>query len=482
MAPSPTGPIHIGNIHTALFNWLYARKSGGKFVLRFEDTDQARSKPEWGKVIFEEMKWLGLDWDEGPDILGPYPPYTQMERLDMYHEYAQRLLDSGWVYKCYCTPEELDEERKAADTRHEAYQYSGKCRDLTPEQQAKLEAEGRKPALRFRVPRGQTVVLDDLIRGRIEFPTDSIGDFIIMRPSGIPIYNFAVVIDDTTMKITHVIRGEGHIPNTPVQLLIYQALGLTPPHFGHVGHILGSDRQKLSKRNGDAFIGDYRERGYLPEALFNFMALLGWTPPDGREFLTKDEMIELFSLDRITKAPSVFDINKLNWMNGNYIRALSPEELAKKCLPYLVKAGLVADNPTDEQMPHIVDVVKLDQERIVTLADIVEATDFFFKPDLEYNNDARKTLAKADVESLKAATEALSAVKPEHFTVEELEPLCRDLVERLGKKTKEVFQPIRAAITGRIASPPLFDTMVVLGQPTVIARLKAAIVFASRPE
>jgi len=494
VAPSPTGPIHIGNMHTAFFNWLFARNTGGAFILRFEDTDRERSREDYERLIFEEMKWLGLDWDEGPDIGGPYGPYRQSERLDLYADYARRLEESGHVYPCYCTPEELAAERARAQEEGRAYKYSGRCRRLDDEGRARMAAEGRTPALRFAVPEGRVVVIDDLIRGRIEYPTDAISDFIIVRPSGMPLYNFAVVVDDITMRISHVIRGEGHIPNTPVQCLIYEALGAERPLFGHVGHILLPSREKMAKRAGNAYVGLYREQGYLPETLVNFMALLGWTPPDGREFLNLDEIIEVFSLDRVTKAPSVFDPEKLTWMNANYIRRLKTEDLARRCLPFLEKAGLVAGGldlgDPDEVLPppegtvpssfsRVVHIVGLEQERIQTLAEIVEATEFFFRRSIDYDDKAAKTLRKEGTAGI--LVRSLEAYRDhEDWRPEPLEETGRRLCDELGLSARKVFQPMRAAITGRLASPPLFDTMVGLGRSLCLERLEKAVEFAAR--
>lgn len=470
MAPSPTGPIHVGNLHTALFNWLFARSQGGTFILRFEDTDQERSKPEWEEVIFQEMKWLGLDWDEGPDIGGPFAPYRQMQRLDLYDRYARQLLESRHAYRCYCTPEELEAERAEAQSKGIAYLYSRKCRNLSPEDGRRLETEGRKSVIRFAVPDGRTVAFEDLIRGVIETPSDSISDFIIVRSNGIPIYNFAVVIDDITMDITHVIRGEGHISNTPVQVLIYQALGAKMPRIGHIGHVLGTDRAKLSKRNGDAFVGDYRNRGYLPEALLNFMSLLGWTPEGAREFVTREEIIKEFDLNRVTKAAAVFDLQKLEWMNGNYIRQKSPGELADLCLPWLQKAGFVPMGVTPEIRDKIKAIVALEQERIKTLAEIVPATDFFFKDQIDYDPDSvAKVLTPDSMPALRQVRERLAGLKT--WDLPAVESLIRGLVEETGLKTKAVFQPIRVAVTGRTVSPPLFETMVILGKDETLRRI-----------
>jgi glutamyl-tRNA synthetase len=492
-------------MHTAFFNWLFARGSGGTFILRFEDTDRERSDEKFEKLIFEEMKWLGLDWDEGPDIGGDYGPYRQSERLPLYADFARRLVDSGHVYNCYCTPEELDGERKEAQKAGQAYKYSGRCRRMGPEEKARLEKEGRRPALRFAVPEGRVVVIDDLIRSQIEYPTDAISDFIIVRPNGMPLYNFAVVVDDLTMRVTHVIRGEGHISNTPVQCLMYDALGEKRPLFGHVGHILLPSREKMAKRAGNAYVGMYREEGFLPEAVINFMALLGWTPPDGREFLSLAEVVAEFTIDRVTKAPSVFDPEKLTWMNANYIRRLDREELARRCLPFLKKAGFVAETmgegdaaavpaPPPGMVPcdfgRVARIVGLEQERIETLAKIGPATEFFFRKDIGYDDQAEKLLSSDGVAGvLERALESYRGhggpASPDGgsdagWDPDSLEVTGRALAGALGLSAKLVFQPIRAAVTGRLASPPLFDTMAVLGRELCLERLARAVDFARR--
>ncbi|HWI53565.1 MAG TPA: glutamate--tRNA ligase [Symbiobacteriaceae bacterium] len=473
MAPSPTGPIHVGNVHTALFNWLWARNTGGKFILRFEDTDRERSKTEWETVIFEDLAWLGMDWDEGPDKGGPYPPYRQMDRLEMYREYADKLLASGHVYKCYCTKEEEDEDRKAAQNENRAYQYKGRCRNLTAEQQAAFEAEGRPHVLRFRVPKGEVVSYKDTVRGPIEFATDTIGDFIIMRSSGIPLYNFAVVIDDVTMKVTHILRGEGHIPNTPVQLLIYRALGLPIPEIGHVGHMTNEDRGKLSKRKGEAAVRDYREQGYLPDALFNFMALLGWTPPGaekGEEILSREELIRDFDITKITKASSVFDRNKLNWMNGMYIRKKTNEEFANLALPFVVEAGQTTEEKARANWDWFVAVLAEVKERVVTLAEVPEHISYFMEDEITVDEAAAaKFLTDAVKPFFRAVVEGLRTVD---WSLEAIEQMIRGHMDSMGMKPKESIQPMRVAITGRTATPGLFEVAHLIGRERLIARME----------
>lgn len=473
MAPSPTGPIHVGNLHTALFNWLFARSQGGTFILRFEDTDRERSKPEWEQVIYDEMRWLGLDWDEGPDIGGPVGPYRQMERLDLYREYTDRLLASGHAYYCYCTPEELNAERQEAQRRNQVYLYSRRCLHLTEADKRRFEAEGRKPVLRFRVPDNTVVTFTDMLRGPIETPSHSISDFIVVRSNGIPIYNFAVVVDDITMDITHIIRGEGHISNTPVQALLYEALGEPMPQIAHIGHVLGSDRAKLSKRTGDAFVGEYRDQGYLSEALLNFLVLLGWAPAGDREFLTRDEMIKEFDLNRVTKTAAIFDLQKLEWMNAHYIRQQPVSRLTDLCLPFLQAAGHISEPPQGAERERLETIIGLEQERIRTLKDIQASTAFFFHEPPPYDpGSVEKVLKPETVPVLEAMRARLAAVTA--WTVPELEAVCRSYVAESGLKVKQVFQPVRVAVTGSSVSPPLFETMAVLGKERCLARLDRA--------
>jgi len=474
MAPSPTGPIHIGNVHTTLFNWLFARQRGGSFVLRFEDTDAARSERHWEQVIFDELSWLGLDWDEGPDRGGPYGPYRQTERLDIYRRYADLLLRAGAAYECFCTVEELEAGRKAAQDRGRPYQYDRRCRNLTPGQRQALRAEGREPAIRFAVPDDQVVVIEDLIRGRIEFPAAALADPVIIRANGMPLYNFAVVVDDLTMHITHVLRGEGHVSNTPLQVLIYQALGEDVPVFGHLGHITAGGGVKFSKRRGEGYIGYYRELGVLPQAMFNYLALLGWTPSGDREILTREEIIREFDIGRVTPSPSQFDTVKLLWFCGHHIRRLPAAELARLCVPYLAGAGLIPEKPDAALLQKVEGVVALGQTRIESLSAIVELTEYFFREDVAYTAQAVKLIERHGVrDMLRLALGRLSAVPA--WTVEVLEEAGRGLLAELGQEAGAVYQPIRAAVTGRTASPPLFDTLYWIGRQRSLARLEKAV-------
>ena len=473
IAPSPTGPIHVGNVHTALFNWLWARRQGGTFILRFEDTDRERSRAEWEQVIFEDLAWLGMNWDEGPDKDGPYAPYRQMDRLEMYRDYADKMLQSGHVYKCFCTKEEEDADRQEAQAQNKAYQYKGRCRNLTAEQQAAFAAEGRSHVLRFRVPRGEKISFEDTVRGLIEFATDSIGDFIIMRANGIPLYNFAVVIDDVTMKITHIIRGEGHISNTPVQLLIYKALDLPIPAIGHVGHMTNEERGKLSKRKGEASVRDYREQGYLPEALMNFMAFLGWTPPggeEGREILTVEELINEFDIKDVTPAPSVFDKNKLNWMNAKYIRMKSLDQFAELALPFVVESGLITEEKARTEWAWFKEVMAQVHERVVTLAEVPQHIDYLVNEELVMDEAAAaKFLTDAVKPFFSTVAEGLETVE---WSVSALEQMIRSQMDALGLKPKESIQPMRVAISGRTATPGLWEIVYLIGRERTIKRLR----------
>ena len=348
-APSPTGPFHIGGARSALFNFLFARKYGGKVILRIEDTDRERSSRGSEQDIMNSMGWLGITWDEGPDVGGEFGPYRQMERLSIYEKYVQQLFDKGYAYYCYCTEEELEALRQEQMAKGEMVRYTGRCRDLTEEERKAFEAEGRKAVVRFRVPEEEIIKINDLVRGEVSFESSGIGDFIIVKSDGVPTYNFAVVVDDHEMGITHVIRAEEHLSNTPRQVLIYNALGIPLPEFAHISLILGKDHSKMSKRHGATSINQYMELGYLPEALVNFLALLGWAPEGEEEVLSMEELIAGFSLDRVSKSPAVFDLEKLQWLNGLYIRSSDIERITRMALPYYQKAGYASENPDAEE-------------------------------------------------------------------------------------------------------------------------------------
>lgn len=477
MAPSPTGPFHVGGARTALFNWLFARHYGGAFVLRIEDTDVVRSKPEFVEDIVRSLRWLGLDWDEGPEIGGPNGPYFQMERLHTYQTAIVKLLASGAAYYCYCTPEELEAERERAKAAKIAYRYSRRCRALTTKQRAALANEGRRPVVRFTMPTDGTVAFDDLIRGHISFSNAELDDLVLVKSDGIPTYNFAVVVDDTTMEITHVIRGEDHISNTPKQIHIFRSLGYELPRFGHLPMILGPDRSKLSKRHGAASITEYAEMGFLPEALVNYLALLGWSFDDKREIFTKEELVRLFTIERVGKTGAIFNIDKLDWMNGYYIRQLDLNNLTERVLPFLRRAGLVEQEELSvERFAYAKSVVALIQERLKRLAEAPELTSFFFQDEITYDPSQLVGKGLTPAEARAALVEARSrmAAVPE-FDTPGLEHTMRELAEDLAMKTGQLFGSLRVAVTGRTVSPPLFETMAVLGRDRSLARVDEAI-------
>lgn len=477
-APSPTGYLHIGGARTALFSWLFARKHGGVFVLRIEDTDLDRSRPDLVKPILDSLRWLGIDWDEGPEVGGPHGPYFQSQRLERYHAEAQRLVDAGKAYRCYCTPEELEQMREESRRRGEAaFRYPGRCRDLTPAERAAREREGRPSVVRLKVaPAGETVVRD-LIHGEVRFSHDVIDDFILMKSDGTPTYNFAVTVDDHDMRITHVIRGDEHLSNTPRQLLIAEALGYEPPQFAHVPLILAPDRSKLSKRHGAVAVEEFRDQGFFPEAIVNYIALLGWSPGDGREFLTREEMVAAFDLDRIHKAAAIYDVEKMTWMNGQYMRLLPLERVVAGALPRLQAAGLIEAEPDPARREHVARVVELVRQRVRTMAELVEASAFFFSDDFAYDPDGvRKRFDKPGAaEVLEAAREALERLT--EFDAASIEAAYRALAERLGIGTGDLFHPTRLAVSGRTVGPGLFEMMEVLGRERCVERLARAAAF-----
>ncbi|MDN5293471.1 MAG: nondiscriminating glutamyl-tRNA synthetase [Eubacteriales bacterium] len=470
-APSPTGPLHIGGARSALFNWLLARKYNGTMVVRIEDTDLERSSPESEKNILDSLRWLGIDWDEGVEKGGPYGPYRQTERVEIYREYAQRLLAEGKAYYCYCTEEELEAERQALLARGEMPRYTGRCLRLTVAEKRRLEAEGRRPALRFRVPPGRVVTVEDLVRGPVRFETDGIGDFVIVKSDGIPTYNFAVVIDDALMKITHVIRGEEHLSNTPRQLLLYEALGFTPPRFAHVSLILGQDRTKMSKRHGATSVEQYRRMGYLPEALINFLALLGWAPEGEKEIFSREELIQEFSLDRVAKNPAVFDLEKLNWLNGYYIRQAPLAKIRELAVPYLREAGYI----TGQENPAWLDlVVQSVREYLTCLAEITQHVGIYFAPQVPPADEEAANVLRG--EQVPQVLTAFSRLVEERdiTTVEEAKAVLKDLTRMTRLGGKQVYLPLRVALTGRTRGPELYYILPILGREKLKQRVEAA--------
>ncbi len=478
-APSPTGPLHIGGARSALFNYLLARKHGGTFILRIEDTDLERSSRESEQNIMDSLRWLGMDWDEGPDKGGPFGPYRQTERLGTYRSYVDRLLAEGKAYLCYCTEEELAAEREALMTKVELPRYLGRCRSLTQGCRERLEAEGRKPVVRFLVPEDQTVVVEDRVRGQVAFETNGIGDFVIVKSDGIPTYNFAVVIDDATMEITHVIRAEEHLSNTPRQILIYQALGLPLPEFAHISLILGKDRTKMSKRHGSTSVVQYREQGYLPQALVNFLALLGWAPEGEEEIFSMEQLVDRFSLDRVAKNPAVFDMDKLLWLNGYYIRQAPLEEVTRLALPYLQAAGYVGGEVSHVQMEWLKHLVGAVRKGISHLAEIPARTALFFTNELTYSAEAQRVLQEEQVPMVLNTLKEKLAVTP--MTEEGVKGMLKTLAKELKLGGKQVYMPIRAALTGEVHGPELFDIIPLLGVEECARRLDSAVALVTGP-
>lgn len=470
-APSPTGPLHIGGARSALFNYLLARQTGGNFILRIEDTDLERSSRESEENIKESLRWLGITWDEGVDVGGPYGPYRQTERLELYQKYVEQLLNTGHAYRCYCTEEELEQQRQELLAKGEMPRYLGNCRNLTPEQEEAFRREGRKPVIRFRVPSGENIVVNDLVRGQVSFESDGIGDFIIVKSDGIPTYNYAVVIDDALMKITHVVRAEEHLSNTPRQLLIYHALGFPEPAFAHISLILGKDRTKMSKRHGSTSVVQYREQGYLPEALVNFLALLGWSPEGEEEIFSMEELCRQFSLDRVAKNPAIFDLDKLNWLNGFYIRQTPVENIAQMAIPFLQKAGYLPEELTEEDERKVNQIVAAVQEYLPYVGAIVDHVEIFFAQEIKVESEeAKKVLQEEQVPQV-VELFAAKIKEADNLDVDNVKKILKSTSKELKIGGRKVFMPLRVALTGKTQGPELHDIIPVLGKEKVLQRL-----------
>ncbi len=483
IAPSPTGPLHVGTARTALFNYLFARHTGGTFVLRMEDTDAARSTEAYERDILEGLHSLGLDWDEGPnpgdgDDRGPYGPYRQMQRLDRYAAATAELLARDLAYPCYCTLAELDADRKAQEAAHQPPRYVGRCANLTPEERASRVAEGRPAAIRFRVAPG-VVRFEDLIRGEVEIDAANLGgDFVVVRGDGSPLYHFTVVVDDAAMEISHVIRGEDHLSNTPKHILLFRALGHDVPQFAHLPLILNADRTKMSKRKSQTAVADYVAEGFVREALINYLALLGWSTGTEEEILSLEEIVLRFDLVHVQKGGAVFDRERLEWLNGQWIRRLEPEDLIERLQPFLEKdlaAGRIDRLPSAEELRALLPIV---QERLPRLNAIGDLVGFLWIDHLEPDPALivpKRWDAATTLEALRAARETIvETIGPVTFEADELEPPLRALAEARGWKASDLFMAIRVAVTGRTATPPLFDSLVALGREQVLARLDAA--------
>ncbi len=474
-APSPTGFPHVGGIRTALFNWLFARHHGGAFIIRIEDTDVARKVEGAVAALTSSLKWLGMDWDEGPGVDGKYGPYYQSQRLALYRDAAERLIAQSNAYKCYCSSERLEEMRKEQMARKQPSGYDRRCRDLTPEERSAKEAAGITPVVRFKVPREGQTRFHDLIRGDVVFDNANIDDFVMLKSDGYPTYHLANVVDDHAMEISHVLRAEEWLSSTPRHLLMYQALAYEPPLFAHLPDVLGADRKKLSKRHGDVAITEYIEGGYLPDAIINFLTLLGWSKDDKTDLMSRSDIIASFSLERVSKTAAIFNVEKLDWMNGVYIRSLTIEDLSNKILPFLDKY-LPPEVKRPLDVNYVRQIVPLIRERINTLKDAAAYADFFFIDKLEYDAAKfvdKKTNPETALAALKSAEEKLASL--ESFDREQLENTLRSLADNLGLKAGQLFNVLRVATTARDATPPLFETMEVLGKERCLQRIKAAI-------
>ena len=465
-APSPTGYPHLGNIRTALFNWVFARHNNGTFILRIEDTDVARMVEGAADVLLQSLHWLGFDWDEGP--------YFQSQRLELYRGVAKQLLNQELAYHCYCSPQRLESMRQEQIKRKQPPGYDRHCRYLTREQRAEMEASGITPVVRFKSPLEGQTSFNDLLRGQIVFENATLDDFVLLKSDGYPTYHLANIVDDHLMAISHVLRADEWLSSTPRHVLLYQALGWQPPQFAHLPMILGPDRSKLSKRHGATAISEYREQGYLPEAMFNFLALLGWSLDDKTELLTREEIVKHFSLERISRTAAVFNKDKLDWMNGVYLRGLSLEEFTKRAMPFL-EGDLPAEVNRPLDIGYISQIMPLIQERAKTLAEVPQLTDFFFVERLEY--DTGLLLGKIEraeaIKSLRASVAKTDGLKG--WYAASLEAVFRPLAGELKLKTSVFFGLLRVAITGRTAAPPLFQTMEVLGKGRCLHRLEMAL-------
>jgi glutamyl-tRNA synthetase len=479
--PSPTGSPHVGLARTALFNWAFARHHGGTFVFRIEDTDAARDSQESYDTLLEVMRWLGFDWDEGPEVGGPFGPYRQSQRYDIYADVAAKLLAAGRAYHCYCSADELDQRNEKARSEGRAPGYDGHCRELTSEQVAAFEAEGRKPVVRFRMP-DQAITFDDLVRGDITFQPENVPDYVLVRGNGHPLYTLVNPVDDALMEITHVLRGEDLLSSTPRQIALYDALAEigvgngTTPLFGHLPYVMGQGNKKLSKRDPESNLLGYRDRGFLPEGLLNYLALLGWAIAEDRDIFSMDEMVAAFEIDRVNPNPARFDLKKAEAINATHLRALPVEELTERLVPVLQAAGVLDAEVTEEQRALLAAATPLVQERMTTLDESIAMLGFLFADESDFERDA------ADVEKLlnedgravvKAAHDALAGLASWDTAAID-EALRKALVEELGLKPRNAFGPVRVAVTGRRVSPPLFESLELLGRDRSLARLSSA--------
>ena len=474
-APSPTGDLHVGNIRTALFDWAYARHTGGTFLFRIEDTDTTRVTDEYIQAAIDTLKWLGLNWDEGPEVGGENGPYLQSQRLDIYAKWAQTFLDNKDAYHCYCSPEELEAVREEQRKANVAPGYNGHCRELSADQIAAYKAQGREAVVRMRMPDGSTTFTDE-IRGEVTFDHKFVPDFVLVRADGSPLYTLAVAVDDVLMKVTHVLRGEDLLSSTPRQIRVYQAMGVKPedyPVFAHLPFVMGQDNAKLSKRNGEVSIAWYRQMGYLPEAICNYLALLGWSPGDDRENITMKELCELFTVEKVHSSPARFDMKKLEAINGDKIRALTIDEFLHWSLPFLKDGGIITG--TDSEIALVKSALPLIQERIVTLSEVPKMLAFLFTTNFAV--EAESVSKISDAASKEILTRSLAELTPlttwDHASIEAA--LRASLIEEMGLKPRIAFTALRIAATGSTISPPLFESMELLGKEACLARITGAI-------
>jgi len=448
-APSPTGYLHVGNARTALFNWLFARQKKGVFILRVEDTDIERSRPEYYERLLSDLRWLGLDWDEGPDVGGAYGPYLQSQRMDLYHRYGQQLLAERKAYYCFCSPEELERARQGALAAGKMPVYSGRCRNISPEEAAARVARGEKAAVRLRTPDQGEIVFNDLIRGNLCFQLEVIGDPILIRSNGMPAYNYAVVIDDHLMAVTHVIRGEDHISNTPRQILVYQALGWEAPQFAHLAMVMGEDNTRLSKRHGATSVDQFAQDGFLPEALFNYLALLGWSPPEGQEVLEPEEVVKLFDLTRVSRSAAIFDYQKLYWLNRQHLKRLSSREKLEKALPFLRQAGLLPEKLTADHQAWLERALEALVEGVDKLSDLAAQFELFFTFRLDQMDEEAQAILKE--ESAKKVIQALGEEIDQQgrLNFNDFAAIVQRVRQKTGLKGRALFHPIRVALTGQ---------------------------------
>lgn len=483
--PSPTGNPHVGMVRTALFNWAYARHTGGTFVFRIEDTDSARDSEQSYQDLLDSLRWLGLDWDEGPEVGGPFAPYRQSQRMDIYADVAHKLVAGGYAYRCYCSPQELEERREQAKAANKTPGYDGKCRTLTAQDQAKFQEQGRSAVVRFRMPDTDFTWID-LVRGEVTFAAEHVPDYVIVRATGEPLYTLVNPVDDVLMEITHVLRGEDLLSSTPRQLALFDALaalGIAKgerPQYGHLPYVMGEGNKKLSKRDPESSLLMYRTEGYLPEGLINYLALLGWSFGEDREFFSKEEMADVFEVSRVNANPARFDLRKCTAINGEWMRALAPEDLAARLVPYLKQAGVFLTDPTSDQLDTLAKAIPLVQERMETLRQGVGMLGFLYydepgSPAFAVDpEEAEKVLTAEAQPVLHAAQQALEQITL--WNTENIEQALRvALIEKLGLKPKFAFGPVRVAVTGRRVSPPLFESLELLGKDRALARIGQAV-------